>query len=117
MGVRTDGRECPGGKFFFIFIFLLLVSFSDLRKSNRRNSLGKERKVLYMTRATRGYQKHGISPRIQVKNSENPNFWFFSHLRHSDGLHFLDQELKLLYVTRATRGYRNHGISPDFHVK
>ena len=54
--------------FFFFFFFLLFSYFSDLRKSDRRNSSGQERKVLYATRATRGYQKHGISPRIQVKN-------------------------------------------------
>ena len=48
-------------------VFILFASFSDLRKSDRRNSSGKERKVLYATRATRGYQKHWISPRIQVK--------------------------------------------------
>ena len=48
----------------FLFFFLLFISFSDLRKSDLRNSSGKERKVLYVTRATRGYQKHEISPRI-----------------------------------------------------
>ena len=52
---------------FFFNLFLLFVSFSDSRKSDRRNSSDKERKVLYATRATRGYQKHGISLRIQVK--------------------------------------------------
>ena len=40
--------------FYFIF-FILLVYFSDLRKSDCRNSSGKERKVFYATRATRGY--------------------------------------------------------------
>ena len=49
-----------------IFIFLF-ISFSDLRKSDRRFSSGQERKVLYVTRATCGYQKHGILLRIQVK--------------------------------------------------
>ena len=100
-----------------LIFFSLFVSCFDLRKSDRQNGSGQERKVLYVTRATRGYQKHGISPRIQVKLRKNPNFWFFSDLRHSKGQNFLDQELKLLYATRATRGYRNHGISSDFHVK
>ena len=59
---RTNWREnC------FLFIFFLFVSFSDLRKSDRRNSSGQERKVFYETRVTRGYQKHRFSPRIQVK--------------------------------------------------
>ena len=49
-----------------IFIFFFSF-FSDLRKSDRRFSSGKEQKVLYATRATRGYQKHEILPRIQVK--------------------------------------------------
>ena len=60
-GKRTLQRRIV---FFFFFFFPF---FSDLRKSDRRNSSGQERKVLYATRATREYQKHGISPRIQVK--------------------------------------------------
>ena len=45
-----------------VLIFFLLYSFlSDLRKSDRRISSSKERKVLYATRAMRGYQKHEIS--------------------------------------------------------
>ena len=47
--------------------FSLFISFSDLRKYDRQNSSGQERKVFYAMRATRGYQKYGISPRIQVK--------------------------------------------------
>ena len=58
-GVVESGRSF---KFFFSPYY-----FSDLRKSDRRISSGKERKVLYATRAARGYQKHGISPRIQLK--------------------------------------------------
>ena len=73
-------------------------------------------KVLYATRATRGYQKHGISPRIQVKIMEILIFSFFSDIQRSDGQNFSDQEFKLLYATRATRGYRNHEISLYFHV-
>ena len=71
-----------------IFIFSLLVSFSDLRKSDRRISSNKERKVLYVMRATRGYQKHRISPRIQVKIRKILNFLFFSNLRRSNGQNF-----------------------------
>ena len=112
-GKRTLQRRIV---FFFKF-FLLFVSFSDLWKFDRRNLSGQERKVLYATRATRGYQKHGIFTENSSKNSENPNFWFFSNLQRSNSQNFSDQELKLLYATRATRGYRNHGISLDFHVK
>ena len=65
--IEWDGEDGQRGVRCERFFFSLLVSLSDLRKSNRRNSSGKERKVLYATRATRGYQKHGISPRIQVK--------------------------------------------------
>ena len=90
--------------------FLLFIYFLDLRKLERRFSSGQERKVLYATRATRGYQKHGIFAENSGKSSKNPNFWFFSDLRRSNNQNFLDQELKLLYATRATRGYRNHGI-------
>ena len=49
------------------FNFILFTSFLDLRKLDRRFSSGKERKFIYAMRATRGYQKHGISLRIQVK--------------------------------------------------
>ena len=69
-------------------IFFLLVYLSDLRKSDRRISSGQERKVLYATRATRGYQKHGNSPRIEVKIQKILNFWFFSDLRNSNGQNF-----------------------------
>ena len=62
---------------FYLFIyFSLFNSLSDLRKSNRRISLGQTRKVLYATRATRENQKHEISQRIQVKIQKNPNFSF-----------------------------------------
>ena len=61
---RTERREV---REIFFNLFILFVSFSDLWKSDHRNSSGKERKVFYATRATREYQKHEISPRIQVK--------------------------------------------------
>ena len=70
-----------------------------------------------MTRATHGYQKHEISPRIQVNIQKILNFLFFSDLRYSSGQHFSDQYVKLLNATRATRRYQNHRISLDFHVK
>ena len=70
------------------FFFLLFSSVLDFWKSDRRISLGKERKVLYATRATLGYQKHKISPRIQVKIRKILNFWFFSDLRRSNGQNF-----------------------------
>ena len=50
-----------------LFFLLPFISFSDLRKLDRRFSSGQEQKMLYATRAMRGYQKHGIFPRIQVK--------------------------------------------------
>ena len=46
--------------------FSLFVSLFNSQVSNRQNSLGQTRKVLYSTRATREYQKNEISPRIQV---------------------------------------------------
>ena len=73
---RRKGRwTCKESDDIFFF-FLLFISFSDLWKSDCRNSSGKERKVLYATRATRGYQKHEISPRIQVKIRKILNFGF-----------------------------------------
>ena len=69
--------------------FSLLISFSDLQKFDHRISSGKERKVLYATRATRGYKKKkGISPRIQVKIRKNPNFLFFSDLQRFNRQNF-----------------------------
>ena len=62
-----DGRDLGARRERVIRFFFLLISFSDLRKSDRRNLSDQERKVLYETRATRGYQKHWISPRFQVK--------------------------------------------------
>ena len=99
----------PIGKIFLIFIFK--SSLFDSRSSDRRISSGQTRKVLYATRATRGNQKDGISPRIQVKIRKNPSFKFFSDLRCSTSPVISDLYSKLLYATRATRKYRNHGIS------
>ena len=87
---QTGDRRCVQGEFLF-FSFIFFTFFSDSRKSDRRISSGKERKVFYATRATRGYQKHRISPRIQVKILKILNFWFFSDLRRSNGQNFSDQ--------------------------
>ena len=43
------------------FFFLLFVSFSDLRKSDRRFSSEQKAKLVYATRATHRYQKLSIS--------------------------------------------------------
>ena len=102
----------------FFNLFILLVFLSHIHEfltvGIRRD---KQEKVLYATRATREYQTHRISPRIQVNIRKILNFLFFSSLCHSSGQHFSDQLVKLLYATRATSEYQNHGISPDFHVK
>ena len=63
-------------EFFFIF-FIFFSSLFDTRSFDRRNSSSQERKFIYSTRATREYQKHGISQRIQVRSSENPKFQYF----------------------------------------
>ena len=54
-------------RYLFIYLFFLFNYLSDLRKSDCRISSSQTRKVLYATRATCENQKHGISPRIQVK--------------------------------------------------
>ena len=45
-----------GERIFFLF-FLLFVSFSDLRKSDRRFSSGLKAKLIYVMRATRDTKK------------------------------------------------------------
>ena len=57
MGEKEGGKR----RFFIFLLFLLFVSFSDLRKSDRRFSSGLKVKLIYATRATRGYQKVGVS--------------------------------------------------------
>ena len=44
-----------------IYFFLLFVSFTDLRKLDRRFSSELKAKLIYMTRATRGHQNLGVS--------------------------------------------------------
>ena len=59
------GREASSGErevernFIYFFIFLF-VSFSDLRKSDRRFSSGLKAKLIYKMRATHRYQKVGV---------------------------------------------------------
>ena len=50
------------------------TSFYDLQRSVGRNSLGQERKFIYLMRATSGYRKHGISSMIQARSSGNQRF-------------------------------------------
>ena len=75
-----DGRTNRRTEQKDFLIFFLLDSFSDLRKSDSRNSSGQEQKVFYATRATRGYKKKLDFIENSGKNLENPNFWFFSDL-------------------------------------
>ena len=65
-----------GERFFFLFFFSL-ASLFDIRSFDRRNSSDQERKFIYLTSATREYQKNGISSRIQVRSSKNPKFRYF----------------------------------------
>ena len=55
-------RRTAEEEFSFFLVFILLVFFPRFTK------------VLYATRATRGYQKHRISPKNSGKYSENPKF-------------------------------------------
>ena len=61
-------------KFLFLFSSLL---FSIYVVSTVGICRAKKEKFIHSTRATREYQKHGISPRIQVRSSENPKFRYF----------------------------------------
>ena len=67
-------RDGEGVFYFFIFIF----SRFSLRytKIGPSEFVGARTKMLYSTRATRGNQKHGISPSFQLKNLKNPIFGF-----------------------------------------
>ena len=50
------------------------TSLYDLQRSVGRNSSGQERKFIYLTRATRGYRKHEILPRILARSLGNQKF-------------------------------------------
>ena len=53
-----------------LFLFFSLYFFLKFTEIGPSEFVGPRVKVFYATRATRGYQKHGISPRIQVKIRE-----------------------------------------------
>ena len=50
------------------------TSLYNLRRSVGWFSSSQELKTICWTKATRGYRKHQISPRIQVKSSRNQGF-------------------------------------------
>ena len=50
------------------------TSLYDLRRSVGRFSSSQELKIICFTKASHGYRKHEISPRIQVKSSGNQGF-------------------------------------------
>ena len=54
----------------YFFLFYSLYFFLKFTEIGQSEFIGSRTKVLYATRATRGYQKHEISPRIQVKIRE-----------------------------------------------
>ena len=60
---QRKGRKCrvQEREDILFFIFLLFVSFSDLRISDRRFSSGLKAKLIYAMRATRGHQKVEVS--------------------------------------------------------
>ena len=111
---RRQERERGAGPFSFIFFIFIFSRFS-LRYTEIGPSefVGARTKRLYSTGATHGNQKHGISSNFQLKNSENPIFWFFSDLRLSDGQNWSEQKVKLIHALRATRGYQNIGVSSN----
>ena len=108
--VRNAQKHRRQGRIIIFFVFILFASFSDLRKSDRRNSSGKERKVLYATRATRGYKKHWISPRIQVKIWKIRIF-SFSHIYGILVVRIFGPKIK---VTLCDEGYAWVPKSQDF---
>ena len=52
--------ENEGGEREILIIFSLLVSFSNLRKSDRRFLSRLKAKLIYVMRATRGHKKVGV---------------------------------------------------------
>ena len=48
-----------------------LASLYDSRRSGARFTSGQELKLLYSTKATRGYRNHKFLPRIWTKSSES----------------------------------------------
>ena len=60
-GDRQSVRGERIGERYFVFYFLLFVSFSDLRKSDHKFLSEQKEKLVYVTRAMRRYQKLSIS--------------------------------------------------------
>ena len=90
---ETDRRWVSSREFFFFFFSFYFSNLLSQIHGNMTVGIRRDKheKVLYATRATRGYQKHGISLRIQVNIRKILNFLFFSDLRYSSGQHFSDQ--------------------------
>ena len=61
VGVRQSVGGEQIGERYFLFYFLLFVSFSDLWKSDRRFLSEQKAKLVYATKATHRYQNLSIS--------------------------------------------------------
>ena len=63
-----------GRMFYFFYIIFFFFSHFSLRFTEIGPSefVGGRSKVLYSTRATRGNQKHGISPSLYLKFGKSP---------------------------------------------
>ena len=112
--IRKREEQTDRVKFYFYFFFLFFSRFS-LRYTEIGPSefVGAKTKRLYSTRATRGNQKHGISPNFQLKIRKILCFWFFSDLRPFDGQNWSEQKVKFIHASRATCGYQNIGVSSN----
>ena len=65
VGLRQRRKQRREGRSLVLFLFLFSLAYLfDIWSFDRRNSSGKERKVLYSTGATREYQKQGILMRF-----------------------------------------------------
>ena len=62
-GIDGTGERAWRREIFFIFSFF--ASLQDLRKSDRRFLLEQKVKLVYATRATRGYQELSVSSNSQ----------------------------------------------------
>ena len=62
---QTDRRDVCGERMIFLFIFLL-VSFSDLRKSDRRLLSEQKGKFDYAKRATYKYQYLSLLLNVKI---------------------------------------------------
>ena len=80
--IERDGerrREKWEEEFFFLIFFLYYFHSQILKFPTVGFHRDKHGKVLYATRATREYQKHEISPRIQV-NTRKIQIFSFSQI-------------------------------------